>query len=105
MPIQDLVLRPGVKTLYTTLLANTQNHGQSPGAAASAVMVFGLETVVAIDEVMASTNQVRDEFRKNFSCPVVLWVTDDIVTKMIRLAADFKVGARPQLNLKWPWTN
>jgi WD40 repeat protein len=93
LPIQDLVLRPGVKTLYTTLLANTQNHGQSPGAAVSAVMVFGLETVVAIDEVMASTNQVRDEFRKNFSCPVVLWVTDDIVTKMIRLAPDFKSWA------------
>ncbi|MEK0180975.1 MAG: hypothetical protein EAZ78_11650 [Oscillatoriales cyanobacterium] len=93
LPIQDLVLRPGVKTLYSTLLANTQNHGQFPGAAASAVMVFGLETVVAIDEVMASTNQVRDEFRKNFSCPVVLWVTDDIVTKMIRLAPDFKSWA------------
>ncbi|MEZ2241001.1 hypothetical protein [Microcoleus sp.] len=93
LPIQDVVLRPGVKTLYSTLLANTQNHGQSPGAAVSAVMVFGLETVVAIDEVMASTNQVRDEFRKNFSCPVVLWVTDDIVTKMIRLAPDFKSWA------------
>ncbi|WP_341734921.1 hypothetical protein [Microcoleus sp. EPA2] len=93
LPIQDLVLRPGVKTLYTTLMANTQNHGQFPGAAISAVMVFGLETVVAIDEVMASTNQVRDEFRKNFSCPVVLWVTDDIVTKMIRLAPDFKSWA------------
>ncbi|MEZ2250755.1 hypothetical protein [Microcoleus sp.] len=93
LPIQDVVLRPGVKTLYSTLLANTQNHGQSPGAAVSAVMVFGLETVVAIDEVMASTNQVRDEFRKNFSFPVVLWVTDDIVTKMIRLAPDFKSWA------------
>ncbi len=56
-------------------------------------MVFGLETVVAIDELMASTNQVRDEFRKNFSCPVILWVTDDIVTKMIRLAPDFKSSA------------
>ena len=41
----------------------------------------------------ASTNQVRDEFRKNFTCPVILWVTDDIVTKMIRLAPDFKSWA------------
>lgn len=93
LPIQDLVLPAGVKTLYTTLLANTQNSGLPPGAAVSALMVFGLETVVAIDELMASTNQVRDEFRKNFSCPVVLWVTDDIVTKMIRLAPDFKSWA------------
>jgi WD40 repeat protein/tetratricopeptide (TPR) repeat protein len=93
LPIQDLVLSAGVKTLYTTLQANIQNSGLQPGDVVSALMVFGLETVVAIDEVMASTNQVRDEFRKNFSCPVVLWVTDDIVTKMIRLAPDFKSWA------------
>ncbi|NJR22020.1 MAG: AAA family ATPase [Richelia sp. CSU_2_1] len=90
--IQDIVLPASVKTLYTTLQANTQNRG--PGQiGAAALMVFGLETVVAIDELLASTNQVRDEFRKNFSCPVVLWVTDDIVTKMIRLAPDFKSWA------------
>ena len=93
LPIQDLVLPASVKTLYTTLLANTQNSGLPTEAPVSALMVFGLETVVAIDELMASTNQVRDEFRKNFSCPVVLWVTDDIVTKMIRLAPDFKSWA------------
>ncbi|UNU24096.1 WD40 domain-containing protein [Microcoleus vaginatus] len=93
VPIQDLVLPASVKTLYTTLQASTLQEGHSPGVSASALMVFGLETVVAIDELMASTNQVRDEFRKNFSCPVILWVTDDIVTKMIRLAPDFKSWA------------
>ncbi|MEG4499282.1 WD40 domain-containing protein, partial [Microcoleus sp. F10B5] len=91
--IQDIVLPAGVKTLYTTLLANTLQSRYSPSDSASALMVFGLETVVAIDELMASTNQVRDEFRKNFSCPVILWVTDDIATKMIRLAPDFKSWA------------
>lgn len=93
LPIQDLVLPASVKTLYTTLLAHRLHSDLPPGAAVAALMVFGLETVVAIDELMASTNQVRDEFRKNFSCPVVLWVTDDIVTKMIRLAPDFKSWA------------
>ncbi|MEG4533588.1 WD40 domain-containing protein [Microcoleus sp. D2_18a_D3] len=93
VPIQDIVLPPSVKTLYTTLQASSFQDGYSPVGAASALMVFGLETVVAIDELMASTNQVRDEFRKNFSCPVILWVTDDIVTKMIRLAPDFKSWA------------
>ncbi|MEG4121590.1 AAA family ATPase [Microcoleus sp. N9_B4] len=93
VPIQDLVLPASVKTLYTTLQASTFQEGYSPVVSASALMVFGLETVVAIDELMASTNQVRDEFRKNFSCPVILWVTDDIVTKMIRLAPDFKSWA------------
>ena len=93
VPIQDLVLPASVKTLYTTLLSRTFQEGYSPVGSASALMVFGLETVVAIDELMASTNQVRDEFRKNFSCPVILWVTDEIVTKMIRLAPDFKSSA------------
>jgi WD40 repeat protein/tetratricopeptide (TPR) repeat protein len=93
VPIQDLVLPASVKTLYTTLLSSTFLEGYSPVGSASALMVFGLETVVAIDELMASTNQVRDEFRKNFSCPVILWVTDEIVTKMIRLAPDFKSWA------------
>ena len=105
VPIQDIVLPASVKTLYTTLQASTFQEGYSPVGAASALMVFGLETVVAIDELMASTNQVRDEFRKNFSCPVILWVTDDIVTKMIRLAPDFKSWPPPQLNLKWALTN
>lgn len=93
VPIQDIVLPASVKTLYTNLVANTLQSESSPVGSASALMVFGLETVVAIDELMASTNQVRDEFRKNFSCPVILWVTDDIVTKMIRLAPDFKSWA------------
>ena len=93
VPIQDIVLPASVKTLYTTLLSSTFQEGYSPLGSASALMVFGLETVVAIDELMASTNQVRDEFRKNFSCPVILWVTDEIVTKMIRLAPDFKSWA------------
>jgi len=93
VPIQDIVLPASVKTLYTTLLSSTFLEGYSPVGSASALMVFGLETVVAIDELMVSTNQVRDEFRKNFSCPVILWVTDEIVTKMIRLAPDFKSWA------------
>ncbi|MEG5136589.1 MULTISPECIES: nSTAND1 domain-containing NTPase [unclassified Microcoleus] len=93
VPIQDIVLPASVKTLYTNLVANTLQSESSAVGSASALMVFGLETVVAIDELMASTNQVRDEFRKNFSCPVILWVTDDIVTKMIRLAPDFKSWA------------
>ncbi|MCU0545275.1 MAG: AAA family ATPase [Oscillatoriaceae cyanobacterium Prado104] len=90
--IQDVILPASVKTLYTTLLANTQ-YSRPGQIGAAALMVFGLEAIVAIDELLASTNQVRDEFRKNFSCPVVLWVTDDIVTKMIRLAPDFKSWA------------
>ncbi|MBW4674831.1 MAG: hypothetical protein KME52_12610 [Desmonostoc geniculatum HA4340-LM1] len=53
-------------------------------------MVFGLESVKDIDTVLTSANQVREEFRKNFPFPVVLLVNDQVLQKLIRLAADFK---------------
>ncbi len=37
-------------------------------------MVFGLESVGNLDELWSATNQVREEFRKNFPFPLVLWV-------------------------------
>ncbi|CBN57427.1 eIF2A-related protein [Kamptonema sp. PCC 6506] len=91
--IQDIVLATSVKTLYTTLLVKTRSLVSMGGVSESALMVFGLESVVAIDDLLTSTNQVRDEFRKNFAFPLVLWVTDDIAAKMIRLAPDFKSWA------------
>lgn len=90
---QDIVLNTSVKTLYTTLLVKTKTLVSLGGQPPAALIVFGLETVVEIDDLLRSTNQVRDEFRKNFPFPLVLWVTDDIVSKMIRLAPDFKSWA------------
>jgi len=46
--------------------------------------------VVNIEELLVATNFVRDEFRKQFSFPLVLWVNQEILQKMIRLAPDFK---------------
>ncbi len=37
-------------------------------------MVFGLESVGDLDVLWSATNQVREEFRKNFPFPLVLWV-------------------------------
>ncbi len=54
----------------------------------NAVMVLGLESVSAIDDLLSVTNQARDKFRYNFSFPLVWWVNDDLLTKLIRLAPD-----------------
>lgn len=86
--IQELVLPKSVKTLYTTI-----DKQQEIFAEAQALMVFDLDKVVAIDELLTSTNQVRDEFRKNFSFPLVLWIKDELLAKLIRLAPDFKSWA------------
>jgi tetratricopeptide (TPR) repeat protein len=39
--------------------------------------------------VLASTNQVREEFRQTFPFPLILWVNDDVLKKLLRLAPDF----------------
>ncbi|WP_242072395.1 AAA family ATPase [Microcoleus sp. FACHB-68] len=92
--VPELVLPEFVTTLYTTirdLLAD-----QTP----QALMVFGLESVTEIERVLASTNQVREEFRKNFPFPLVLWVNDVLLQKLVRLAADFKSWAATSIKFE-----
>lgn len=81
--IRELSLSRSVKTLYTTI-AEELDYTQP-----SALMVFSLESVNALDQVLIATNQVREEFR-NFACPLVLWVTDQVLQKLIRLVPDFE---------------
>lgn len=85
--IQTIFLSPSVNTLFTTI--KTILGDERP----QALMVLGLETVVAIEQVLVSTNLMRDEFRKQFPFPLVLCVNEEILQKMIRLAPDFKSWA------------
>jgi len=83
-PVQmrELVLEKSVQTLYTRI---TEELGtEQPNA----LMIVGLESVRELDPVLTATNQIREEFR-NFNFPVVLWVTDAILCKLIRLIPDF----------------
>ena len=82
--IRELVLPASVKTLYTTI--ETELADSQP----QALMVFGLESVSVIDRLLTSTNYMREEFRNNFPFPVVLWVTDKILKKLIRLVTDIE---------------
>ncbi|MBD0346504.1 MAG: hypothetical protein ICV63_17105 [Coleofasciculus sp. Co-bin14] len=79
----ELVLDESVKTLYTTIEKTLKNEQPQ------ALIIFGLETVNAIDQVIVATNQVREEFRKNFPFPIVFWVNDEVLQKFTRLAPDF----------------
>ncbi|GAB4278654.1 MAG: hypothetical protein Fur0025_05340 [Oscillatoriaceae cyanobacterium] len=55
----------------------------------SALMVFGLEALTQSDRLFSSANQVREEFRRSFPFPLVLWVNDDLLKIMWRTAPDF----------------
>jgi energy-coupling factor transporter ATP-binding protein EcfA2 len=54
----------------------------------SCLMLFGLESLVELDEVLTATNLVRNELRKQFSFPIVLWVNDEVLRKLKSLALD-----------------
>jgi WD40 repeat protein/tetratricopeptide (TPR) repeat protein len=84
VPIREIVLKPPVKKLYSTIRERLGDE------IPSAVMVFGLELVSDIDHLLISMNSVREEFRKYFPFPLVLWINDEISRKLTRLAPDFK---------------
>ncbi|NJL09499.1 MAG: hypothetical protein HC908_02645, partial [Calothrix sp. SM1_7_51] len=83
--IAEINLPKSITTLCTTLLTEL-GDSQQPNA----LMVFGLESVENLDTVLTSANQVREEFRKNFSFPLLLWVNDQILSKFILLATDLE---------------
>jgi len=93
-PLKQLVLQESSQTLYTVILDAIAKEDLS------ALLVFGLESVTAIDPVLISTNQVRDEFPKSFSFPIVLWVTDELLHKLARFAPDFKSWAATSIKFE-----
>ncbi|NET33675.1 MAG: hypothetical protein F6K19_16890 [Cyanothece sp. SIO1E1] len=85
--IYELTLPTSIATLYTTIQAELENNQPA------ALMILGLESVSSLEQVLTSTNQVREEFRKQFPFPLVLWVNDEVLRKLIRLAPDFESWA------------
>ncbi|HBB31839.1 MAG TPA: hypothetical protein DC064_08570, partial [Cyanobacteria bacterium UBA9273] len=94
VPMRQIVLQKSIKTLYTNILAAIALEPTS------VLIVFGLESVKTIDSVLISTNQVRDEFRKRFTFPLVLWVTDEVLQKLARFAPDFKSWAATSIKFE-----
>jgi hypothetical protein len=94
--IQEILLPPGTETLYTTI-SSTVGVAQP-----DVLMVRGLESVIDINELIISTNLMRDEFRKQFHCPLVLWVNDEILRKLVWLAPDLKDWAASTIRFDVP---
>jgi hypothetical protein len=76
-----------LKRSAQTLLGEIQSV--LPKDSPEALMIFGLETVKDLDSLLTATNQIREEFRKHFPFPLVLWVNDEVLKSVIRLAPDF----------------
>ncbi|MEA5519097.1 AAA family ATPase [Limnoraphis robusta] len=82
LPIREIHLSASIDNLYRTL--ETELSEEHPAV----VMVFGLERVETLDEVLAATNLAREAFL-NFPFPVLLWINDQLWKKLNRRAPDF----------------
>ncbi|MDJ0674430.1 MAG: hypothetical protein QNJ36_03345, partial [Calothrix sp. MO_167.B42] len=82
--INEIVLPPSTETLYTTI-NNIVGDTKPPS-----LIIRGLESITAMNQLIISTNLMRDEFPKKFHFPLVLWINDDILRNLIWLAPDLK---------------
>lgn len=83
--IQKVVLPHNARSLYTTIHLQLVTSNQPP----SALMILGLELVDGLDDFLRSINHIRDEFRKRHPFPIIVWMNDEVLQKVVRLAPDF----------------
>jgi hypothetical protein len=94
--IHEILLSSVTDTLYTAI---TTGIGATQP---EALMIRGLESVVDINQLIISTNIMRNEFRKQFRFPLVLWVNDEVLRKLVWLAPDFKDWAASTIRFDLP---
>jgi len=84
-PFRCLQLSPDLTHLYRSVKADLALTKDQP----SALLVLGLESLLNLEDILISTNVIRDEFRKQLNCPLVLWVSDRLLHQFLQLAPDF----------------
>jgi WD40 repeat protein len=85
--ISILAIQESNRTLYSAI---REEFGEKVPAC---VMVVGLESVQDLAQMLTSANQVREEFRKHFPFPLVLWINDDIHKQLMQIAPDLESWA------------
>ncbi|MEA5565665.1 hypothetical protein [Anabaena sp. UHCC 0399] len=95
MNIRELFLPSSTTTLHTTI--SSELFLEQPAVATdslpSSVMVFGLESIISLDDLIIGINQARDIYAATFPFPLVLWLQDEVASSLSRLAPDFKSWA------------
>jgi WD40 repeat protein len=94
IPFHEVVLQPHAQSLYTAI-----RQALGP-VSPTALIIHGLERVEDLDTLLRVANQSREEFRNHLSCPLVIWVTDDILNRLIRDATDFESWASVTLEFE-----
>ncbi|WP_414569314.1 eIF2A-related protein [Nostoc sp. CCY 9925] len=94
--IQKVVLPHNARSLYTTIHLQLVTRDQPP----SALMILGLELVDELDDFLRSINHIRDEFRKRHPFPIIVWMNDEVLQKVVRLAPDFASWAATPIHFE-----
>ncbi|MBD2651131.1 nSTAND1 domain-containing NTPase [Nostoc foliaceum] len=81
--IQVLQLKESERTLFTAIREELQPDTQ-------ALMIVGWESLQDLPQMLTSANQVREEFRKNLSIPVVVWISEEIHHTIMEIAPDLE---------------
>ncbi|AKG23673.1 nSTAND1 domain-containing NTPase [Calothrix sp. 336/3] len=104
MYLRELVLAPNISAVHTSIVSELflDNPAVASDSLPSSVMVFGLEAVNHLEDVLSGVNKARDIYADTFSFPIVLWLTDEVATALSRLAPDFKSWAATTIKFEMP---
>ncbi|MFN6488345.1 MAG: hypothetical protein RMX98_036595, partial [Nostoc sp. DedQUE02] len=81
--IQVLQIKESERTLFTAIREKLQPDTQ-------ALMIVSWESLHDLPQMLTSANQVREEFRKNLSIPVVVWISEEIHHTIMEIAPDLE---------------
>ena len=94
--VLELCLPKSTQTLHAAIAAKVD------AVKPSVLAIGGLGAVAHLDDLLTLTNRERDQFPKSFPFPIVLWVTDPVLNKLIRFAPDFKSWAATSIKFSLP---
>ncbi|WGV26064.1 hypothetical protein [Halotia branconii] len=93
--LKEIFIQPSTTALHNKIVTELflDNPAVITDSLPSALMVFGLESVINLDDLLSGINQARDIYAATFSFPIVLWLQDEVASLLARLAPDFKSWA------------
>jgi WD40 repeat protein/tetratricopeptide (TPR) repeat protein len=93
--IREIVLNSSTTSLHNTIVSelSLDNPAVLTDSLPAAVMVFGIESAIDLENLLTGINQARDIYAATFPFPVVLWLQDEVASLLSRLAPDFKSWA------------
>ncbi|MBE9213465.1 hypothetical protein IQ247_12435 [Plectonema cf. radiosum LEGE 06105] len=93
--LREVFLSPSTTALHSTIVSELFLNipAVKTDSLPTAVMVFGLESVTNLEDLLSGVNQARDIYADTFAFPIVLWLKDEVGTSLSRFAPDFKSWA------------